>query len=224
MISRSLKATYYFLLSGPMKLNGSFYRHFRAPSQGEVRVQLGPGQDNYLEGWFNVDANLVSAKRDVWADLRNPLPFRDNSVDCFYSHHVIEHLPDSMLQFHFNEMFRCLKPGGVFRVGGPNCDEAIKRFTAGDLAWFPIWPDERSSIGGRLVNFVFVRNEHLTMLTESYLTELASKAGFKNISLGISHCFTRFPQWFDEHVLSKETDEGPENNGHTILVEAQKLE
>ncbi len=222
MISRGLKATYYYLLGGPMRLNGAIYRRLRAPSSGVVKVQLGPGQNNYFTGWINVDANLVSAKRDVWADLTNPLPFRDNTVDCFYSHHVIEHLPDSLLQFHFNEMFRCLKPGGVFRVGGPNGDEAIKRFVAGDLKWFPIWPDEHSSIGGRLVNFVFIRNEHLTILTESYLNEIATRSGFVRLSLGISRFYTKYPQWFDEQVLLKEADFGPESNGHTLLVEAQK--
>ena len=49
--------------------------------------------------------------------VRNKLPFRNNAVDVFYSHHVIEHLPDSSLPFHFREMYRCLKGEGIIRVG-----------------------------------------------------------------------------------------------------------
>lgn len=120
MIDLGLRNAYYVLMAVPMKINGVFYRRFRAPRRGTVKVHLGPGKEKYLDGWINVDANFFTAKADLLADLRNPLPFPDNSVDIFYSHHVIEHLPDSLLPFHFAEMYRCLKPGGAFRVGGPH--------------------------------------------------------------------------------------------------------
>ena len=81
-------------------------------------MRRGPGQKNYLRGWINVEANVLTAELDVWADIRNKLPFRSNSVDVFYSHHVIERLPDVLLPFHFKAMFRCLKPNGIIRFGG----------------------------------------------------------------------------------------------------------
>ena len=111
--------------------------------QSSSKYSLGRAK-NYLPGWVNVDANLFTGKCDVWADLRNPLPFRDESVDVFYSHHVIEHLPD--LAFHFSELFRCLKPGGIFRVGGPNGDNAMRKYLEGDADWFIEFPDRRSSL------------------------------------------------------------------------------
>src|SRR5256885_13131791 len=88
VLSRSAKATYYVLASPLMRLNGLLYRHLRSPRHGLARVHLGPGREKYLRGWINVDANLFTAKCDVWADLRHPLPFRDSTVDAFYSHHV----------------------------------------------------------------------------------------------------------------------------------------
>src|SRR6185312_10984546 len=111
MVPRKLKALYYALLQAPMAVSSRTYRVFRAPRTGTVKVHLGPGQRNYLPGWINVDANVVSARPDVWADLRDVLPFRDGTVDVFYSHHMIEHLPDAMIPFHLREMHRCLKHG-----------------------------------------------------------------------------------------------------------------
>ena len=112
MLSRPLKAAFYTLAGPLMRANGLCYRQFRAPRAGRVRVHLGPGVDKYLKGWINVDANAFTGRCDVWADLRYKLPFPDGSVDAFYSHHVIEHLPD--LAFHWREIHRCLKPGGAF--------------------------------------------------------------------------------------------------------------
>src|SRR5688572_13947064 len=118
MLKRAHKQLFYDMCGPLMRFNGWTYRRIRAPRAGVVKVQLGPGQGKYLDGWVNVDANMFTGKCDVWTDLRFALPFRDNTVDIFYSHHVIEHLPD--IPGHFREMYRCLKPGGVFRVGGPN--------------------------------------------------------------------------------------------------------
>ena len=221
MISRRLKATYYSLFKIPMKINGMLYKSFRAPKEGVVKVHLGPGQRNYLPGWINVDANLFTARTDVWANLTDPLPFRDNSVDVFYSHHVIEHLPDASLPTHFTEMYRCLKPGGCIRVGGPNADSAVRKFIEGDSSWFSDFPDSRKSLGGRFANFILCAGEHLAILTYSYLTELLSGTGFTNIHRCLPMTETLHPTFIDESVLSIEWENTPDTP-HTLLVEAEK--
>jgi predicted SAM-dependent methyltransferase len=219
MISRSLKAAYYVVMQPPMKASGFFYRHLLAPRTGRVKAHLGPGQANYLPNWVNVDANLT-AKIDVWADLRDRLPFRDATVDAFYSHHMVEHLPDARLPFHFAEMFRCLKPGGAIRVGGPNGDSAIRKYLEGDTDWFSDYPDKRQSVGGRLANFIFCRGEHLTLLTPSYVSEIALAAGFRDIATRRPQTETGFPELFAE-VLELERESSPEVP-HTLIVEAVK--
>lgn len=221
MISRNLKATYYLLMRIPMRINGVLFRIFRAPRKGFVKVHLGPGQKSYIDGWINVDANFVSAKIDLWANLLDPLPFPDNSVDVFYSHHVIEHFPDMHLATHFAELFRCLKPGGVIRVGGPNGDVAARKLVEGDKAWFGSWPDDRKSVGGRFVNYIFLRGEHLTMLTESYLRELCTDAGFSAIVPRLAGKETGHAHIFNASVLALEGE--PETEApHTIIIEAEK--
>jgi predicted SAM-dependent methyltransferase len=164
-----------------MWINGRLYKHLRAPRPGTnpTKVQLGPGRAKYLDGWINVDANFISAKIDVWADLRDELPFRDNSVDVFYSHHVVEHLPDSLLSFHIGEMFRCLKKGGVIRVGGPNAEAAAQKLIEGDRNWFGDFPEKRESIGGRFANFILCAGDHRTILTFSYIQTLSGKRFFR---------------------------------------------
>jgi predicted SAM-dependent methyltransferase len=204
----------------PMRIN-AFRHRILPPTTGVRRVQLGPGQEHYLKGWVNVDANAFSAKIDIWADLSGKLPFRTATVDAFYSHHVIEHLPDASLPFHFSELFRCLKPGGVIRVGGPNGDVAFERFLADDKEWFSDFPDKRRSVGGRLANFILCRGEHLTILTSSYLKELIEEAGFSNINFKRPKTETAFPLIFDEQVLSSEWESTPDFP-HTLLVEAIK--
>ena len=143
-----------------------------------------------------VCAKLFTGKCDVWADLRNPLPFADGTVDAVYSHHVIEHLPD--LKGHFRDIHRILKPGGVYRVGGPNGDSAVRKLMEGDGSWFGDFPDRYESVGGRFVNFIFCRGEHLTMLTESYLRELADHAGFRQVDKVMQTRETNHPELFSE--------------------------
>ncbi len=218
-----MKAFYYGAMSVPMRLSAEVYQAWLAPASGNsarVRVHLGPGQEGYKPDWINVDANIVSARIDVWADFRNKLPFRDDSVDVFYSHHVIEHLPDSSLPFHFREMYRCLKAGGVIRVGGPNGDEACRNFLAENHGWFSDFPDKHDSLGGKLVNFLLCRGEHLTILTRSYLSELLNAAGFAEIVFRLPVCDTGYPDLL-AGALTKEWENSPESP-HTLIVEATK--
>jgi predicted SAM-dependent methyltransferase len=221
MLTRSAKQAFYVAAGPLMRINGWVYRTFRAPTNTHdrvLRLHLGPGQKAYLPGWINVDANMFTGKCDVWADLRNPLPFRNGTIDAAYSHHVIEHLPD--LEAHFREVHRVLKRGGVYRVGGPNGDAAIHKFMTGDSKWFSDWPDCYDSIGGRFVNFVFCRNEHLTMLTESFLREVAQRAGFVVAEKLLPVKETRSPDLFSD-CLAKE-DEQDFDTPHTIIMEFRK--
>ena len=218
MLSRTAKATYYALAGPAMALNGRLYRGLRAPRSPGLRVHLGTGQVNYIDGWINVDANRFTGRCDVWADLRNPLPFHDGTVGALYSHHVVEHLPD--IARHFADAFRCLAPGAVYRVAGPHGDMAIRKFDQGDAGWFGDFPDRRRSIGGRFENFVFCRQEHLTILTRSFVMELLEDAGFTQLESCMPVRETRHPALFSD-VLRFENEDDFEYP-HTLVIEAVK--
>jgi len=220
MMPRKMKAAFYALAGPLMLLNGIIYRYLRQPKgDGEqLRIHLGPGQRNYINGWINLDANMFTGKCDLWVDLRNPLPFRDDSVNAVYSHHMIEHLPD--IESHLREVHRCLAPNGVYRVAGPNGDSAIRKFVEGDLDWFPSWPDERTSVGGRFENLIFCRGEHLTILTESFLEELLRDAGFSEINRCEPSATTCREEFFAD-CLTHEAESDPDCP-HTLVLEAIK--
>jgi predicted SAM-dependent methyltransferase len=201
-----------------MWANGLRYRYLTKPRPAPLRVHLGPGQRHYIDGWTNVDANMFTARCDIWADMRNRLPFRDNSVDALYSHHVIEHLPD--LVAHFSDALRCLRPGGTYRVAGPNGDAAIGKFVQQDSAWFGDFPNNRSSIGGRFENFIFCAREHVTILTQSFLDEIMSGVGFTALRAHLPVRETGFPDVFGP-CLSREQESDFETP-HTLVIEASK--
>ena len=221
MLPRRMKALYYVLMAVPMSVSGWLNKHVRFRRTDPQFVHLGPGRRNYLNGWLNVDANLFTAKIDVWANLRDGIPFPDATVDAIYSHHLVEHLPDRLLPWHFCEMYRCLKVGGVIRVGGPHVHNAMIKYLDGDTQWFTGYAHMPKSIGGQFTRFVFCRGEHLTALTPSYLQELCEDAGFQDIHFCHPGSETNWPAVFSEKVLSTELVKDPEMP-HTVIVEARK--
>jgi SAM-dependent methyltransferase len=95
-------------------------------------ISLGDTKGNFFRtGWQTVD--IVNA--DVVCDLRTEgLPFADNSIDAFHSSHLIEHIADPTQLF--NEVYRCLKSGGVFRISTPDMNLLVSKYKQGDWKWF----------------------------------------------------------------------------------------
>lgn len=168
-----------------------------------------------------MDANFITARVDVWADLANPLPFRDATVDASYSHRVIEHLPAPVIASLFNEMYRCLKPGGMIRIGGPDGDTAIRKFLENDKAWFGDWPDKHESIGGRFAISFFVEANTLRC---SHGRTLRNLVGMRNLKMWF-FCApvveTNHPALIGERVLSKQEKPTP-SAPHTVILEGIK--
>jgi hypothetical protein len=106
-------------------------------------------------------------------------------------------------------------------VGGPNGDSAMRKYLEGDADWFIEFPDRRTSLGGRFENFIFCRQEHLTILTYSWLEELASAAGFVEIRACRPGGETCHPDRFNPDVLAMEFETTPDCP-HTLIVEGRK--
>jgi predicted SAM-dependent methyltransferase len=97
--------------------------------KGPVMLNLGCGTD-YKTGWVNIDNNSDNniGKLDLNWDLRNPLPFEDNSVDFIFHEHFIEHLDVEEGQKSIKDCMRVLKPGGILRMATPDLEVTIDKY------------------------------------------------------------------------------------------------
>lgn len=81
---------------------------------GELKLNLGAGA-TYIPGFRNID---IASWAEISLDLNvEPLPFKDNSVDCVFTYHLLEHLDHYL--FALGEIHRVLKHGGRLLIGVP---------------------------------------------------------------------------------------------------------
>ena len=62
--------------------------------------------------------------KHILQDATKPIPLKDNTVDIFVSEDVFEHIQYNKLPSIISEIYRILKPGGLFRWATPDygCD------------------------------------------------------------------------------------------------------
>jgi predicted SAM-dependent methyltransferase len=98
-------------------------------NKDKIKLHIGCGT-NYFEGWINIDNNSDNniQKLDINFDLRNQLPFIDNSVDFIYNEHFLEHLTVEEGLKTLKDFKRVLKPGGVLRIAMPDLESSVKEY------------------------------------------------------------------------------------------------
>jgi len=124
---------------------------------GPICLNIGCGTD-YKEGWINVDNNSDNniKKLDLNWDLRNAIPFNDNSVDFIFHEHFMEHLTPSEALKSIGDFERVLKPGGVMRVAMPDLEDIFDLYK--DKNW-----KKRPVIKNHGFQFVKTRAEMVNM-------------------------------------------------------------
>ena len=86
---------------------------------------------------------FVSSTRNILHDIRTPMPIPDKTINIFQSEDVFEHVPYEEIPAVFEEIYRVLKAGGLFRLSVPDyrcplmLDRSIK-----DEAGHPIFDPE----------------------------------------------------------------------------------
>jgi len=167
---------------------------------GPIRLNLGCG-DKKKPGWVNVD--LYAPDADLRLDLREPLPFPDDSVEYIYCEHFFEHLdypnvadamatvletperPSEALAF-LRECRRVLTPGGVLDVLVPDAERKLEMyarrrdepFPVGPAWWGPAWCDTPM----HCINYLFRQGrEHKYAYDEETLARAFGAAGFVDV-------------------------------------------
>ncbi len=84
--------------------------------------------DGVYNGWIGLSLSQEN-EHHIKHDIRNRLPFYDDSVDAFQSEDVFEHIEYDLLPQIIDDIYRVLKPGMLFRLSLPDyrCDVLRKR-------------------------------------------------------------------------------------------------
>lgn len=108
-------------------------------------------------------------------ELAATLAYDDRSFDYVFSSNVIEHIPRSQYLGYLGEIFRVLKPGGVFAIGAPNYP--VKRLFDLVSAWrYRAQPDMRRY-------YLFDDPTHVNPASVTRVASDLSAIGFVDIDL-----------------------------------------
>lgn len=152
------------------------YYYIKFYSNSNLNLHLGSGK-NIIEGFINIDGNPL-IKNILYYDIRNKLPFKDQSVQYIFTSNVLEHFfPDEILLV-LKDTYRCLKTDGILRIVVPDLEKAINAYVNKDYNFFNDYPVSYKSLGGRFSNFIFCDAQHRLSYDFSYLKELLNRAGF----------------------------------------------
>lgn len=99
--------------------------------------------DNQSEWYINYNkGNAPLINYDLFS--LKPVPVTTNSAQLIYTSHTLEHVTDAAVQNFFNEAFRMLKKGGLFRIVTPNIDIEYYAWRHEDRDYW-YWKDDFSS-------------------------------------------------------------------------------
>jgi predicted SAM-dependent methyltransferase len=129
----------------------------------------------------------MNPKGDFTLDLREGLPFADNSVELIYTEHSLEHFyREHDAPFLLAECLRVLKPGAWIRITVPDASVFMKYYT-GQLDTATAEKIRQSHnrfhvTAMDVVNSAFRwKHQHLYMYDEETLRMLLRDVGFVNI-------------------------------------------
>ena len=148
-----------------------------------------------LDGFINIDLEPTA---DMQLDVRNGLPFDDDSVNGIYSEHFIEHLTQSEGIAFLRECRRVLKCDGILRLSTPDLSNSIQRYLNND--WRPksnldTYGFEWLNTPCEYLNTAMREWGHKWLYDETELVRLVKYAGFyqvKRCEKGISDSIPLF--------------------------------
>ncbi len=106
------------------------------PTFNKILLNLGAGttpapEGMVLPGWQEIRIDLVPPA-DFITDVRE-LPFLDDYVDCVFSSHLLEHLPEEDIVKTLTEWRRVLKPTGTLILAIPDIQAVAKEIIKGGV-------------------------------------------------------------------------------------------
>lgn len=118
-------------------------------------------------------------------DIQNPMPIPNESIDIYQSEDVFEHVPYEKLYTVFNEIYRTLKKGGLFRLSLPDYRFDIYRDRSLKNSEGQIYFDPEG--GGYFENGQVLAGGHAWFPTYELVKNLFDKTDFKNCDVKFLH-------------------------------------
>ncbi|MFT5497728.1 MAG: prepilin-type processing-associated H-X9-DG protein [Kiritimatiellia bacterium] len=175
MIAQTFKDLYFTITQWIVLPNTARCR-LRYVGKQQLKLHLGCG-DDYIAGMINVDGN-IRRKKECWLDLRNRLPFADNSASLIYCSHTLEHLFPYDAIALLKEMRRVLSPDGVVRLAVPSFERCLKIMAGED---FSDWPRSFEDRHSQVLNYLFCDGQHKYGYCFDNLSKFCEEAGFSRI-------------------------------------------
>lgn len=133
-----------------------------------------------LPGWVNLD--LVPGYAEVIWDVRQMLPFPDQSVSAIFCEHVIEHLGQGEGRRLLGEFYRILQPGGVVRISTPDAAKYLNSYVRLDgFLDHPRFGDGSTPYIDLINRMMRENGGHLWIYDHQSLTVALREAGFGNV-------------------------------------------
>jgi predicted SAM-dependent methyltransferase len=153
-------------------------------NQGRLKLHIGCSA-KLKKDWLNID---LCPQADMTLDMRERLPFSDDSCSIIYSEHFLEHLdyPDQA-NFFLKECYRVLEPGGLFSVGVPDTEWPIAEYAGQKMEgyfriakerWHPEWCETEMEH----INYHFRQgDQHRFAYDFKTLAKALARIGFQEI-------------------------------------------
>jgi predicted SAM-dependent methyltransferase len=151
-----------------------------------VKIEIGSGEKIGENGWLTLD--FIGT--DINWDLRNGMPFENDTIDEIYSSHLFEHLTFNEASVLFDECKRVLRPGGIFSICVPNSKRYIDAYFNKNQEF---WKNEQLDFltnaynKTTLIDYVnyiaYMDGHHKYMFDEENLLFILISHGFKNVKI-----------------------------------------
>ena len=112
----------------------------------EIRLNLGCAS-RLLSGYINVDMDSIEEIKNRYPNIEIDedqqflqanildLPFEDNTVDEIRADAFMEHMSFKEESQMFKEVYRALKPGGLFVFSVPDFEDTVRKWLAAEEDW-----------------------------------------------------------------------------------------
>lgn len=186
--------------------------------KGLSKLHLGCGT-KYFEDWINIDNNSDNniQRLDINFDLRNPLPFNENSVDYIFNEHFLEHLTVEESRRALLDFRRVLKPTGKIRIAVPGLEGVLNLYNDPNWKEAPVMKtfgfDKIIKTRAEMLNINFRAWGHKWLYDREELERRLKECGFGNIK------FCKIRESSDPNLQNLETRDESD-----LIAEAKKID